>query len=148
MTISGNAYQPFKEIDVLKATTKVSSVDLLQRMTVSFTQQSCSLKGNKLGLAGTQKLDHEIDIGEIKRVLRVLLKDTPKENVEFIDGRIQRTGEFRIAIPYVGNLDTPPFTNHEHDYNLAVNIIDGIRPEIVPGTPLEYKNAMEKYWDA
>ncbi|PKY59785.1 hypothetical protein RhiirA4_482815 [Rhizophagus irregularis] len=76
-------------------------------MTVSFTQQSCSLKGNTLGLAGTRKvwnsltglhdnldkmleLDHEIDIGEIKRVHRVLLKDTSKENVEFIDGRIQR----------------------------------------------------------
>ncbi|PKY59625.1 hypothetical protein RhiirA4_482529 [Rhizophagus irregularis] len=46
------------------------------------------------------------------------------------------------------HLDTPPFTNHEHDYNFAINIIDGIRPEIVSGTPLEYKNLMKKYWDA
>ncbi|UZO05701.1 uncharacterized protein OCT59_026045 [Rhizophagus irregularis] len=53
------------------------------------------LKGNTLGLAGTRELDHEIDIGEIKKVHRVLLKDTPKENVKFIDGRIQRAGEFR-----------------------------------------------------
>ena len=30
----------------------------------------------------------------------------------------------------------PPFANYEHDYYLATNIIDGIRPRIVPGTPL------------
>ncbi|GET51881.1 kinase-like domain-containing protein [Rhizophagus irregularis DAOM 181602=DAOM 197198] len=254
------------------------------------------LKGNTLGLAGTRELDHEIDIGEIKKVHRVLLKDTPKENVKFIDGRIQRAGEFRsevyqfevpaltekfiqfrnectknpgvhhliitchilsaslhihpfindngrlgrsiMALYFIRNgyppvvfqkiqrleyalalfqsqtmkepaplytledmiiidilskchlllateiieimeclvngteiernivlavavraiilqypmweihLDTPPFTNHEHDYNLAINIIDGIRPEIVSGTPLEYKNLMKKRWDA
>uniref|UniRef100_U9TDE2 Serine-threonine/tyrosine-protein kinase catalytic domain-containing protein n=1 Tax=Rhizophagus irregularis (strain DAOM 181602 / DAOM 197198 / MUCL 43194) TaxID=747089 RepID=U9TDE2_RHIID len=41
-----------------------------------------------------------------------------------------------------------PFINYEHDYNLAINIIDGIRPEIVSGTPLEYKNLMKKRWDA
>ncbi|PKY54271.1 hypothetical protein RhiirA4_472980 [Rhizophagus irregularis] len=45
-----------KEIDVLEATTKISSVDFLRRMTVSFTQQSCSLKGNALGLAVTREV--------------------------------------------------------------------------------------------
>ncbi|CAB4424212.1 unnamed protein product [Rhizophagus irregularis] len=93
-------------------------------MTVSFTQQSCSLKGNTLGLAVTREvwnsltglhddldkmleLNHEIDIGEIKRVHRVLLKNTPKENVEFIDGRIQRAGEFRSE---VYQLEVPALT--------------------------------------
>ncbi|RGB39623.1 kinase-like domain-containing protein [Rhizophagus diaphanus] len=42
----------------------------------------------------------------------------------------------------------PPFINHEHDYNLAINIINGIRPRIVSGTPVEYKNLMEQCWDA
>jgi len=41
------------------------------------------------------KLDHEIDIGEIKRIHRILLKDTPKEIVEVVNRRIQRAGEFR-----------------------------------------------------
>ncbi|POG75409.1 kinase-like domain-containing protein [Rhizophagus irregularis DAOM 181602=DAOM 197198] len=41
-----------------------------------------------------------------------------------------------------------PFINHEHDYDLAINIINGIRPRIVSGTPVEYKNLMEKCWDA
>ncbi|GES80050.1 kinase-like domain-containing protein [Rhizophagus clarus] len=36
----------------------------------------------------------------------------------------------------------PPFFNHEHDYNLAMNIINGIRPKVVSGTPPEYKNLM------
>ncbi|EXX68705.1 Cla4p [Rhizophagus irregularis DAOM 197198w] len=42
----------------------------------------------------------------------------------------------------------PPFINHEHDYDLAMNIINGIRPRIVSGTPVEYKNLMEECWDA
>ncbi|POG72953.1 kinase-like domain-containing protein [Rhizophagus irregularis DAOM 181602=DAOM 197198] len=42
----------------------------------------------------------------------------------------------------------PPFINHEHDYDLVMNIINGIRPKIVLGTPAEYKNLMEQCWDA
>ncbi|POG72986.1 kinase-like domain-containing protein [Rhizophagus irregularis DAOM 181602=DAOM 197198] len=42
----------------------------------------------------------------------------------------------------------PPFINYEHDYDLAMNIINGIRPKIVPGTPLEYKNLIKQCWDA
>ncbi|RGB28724.1 kinase-like domain-containing protein [Rhizophagus diaphanus] len=42
----------------------------------------------------------------------------------------------------------PPFINYEHDYDLAMNIVSGIRPKIVPGTPLEYKNLMKQCWDA
>ncbi|RIA86518.1 hypothetical protein C1645_779477 [Glomus cerebriforme] len=42
----------------------------------------------------------------------------------------------------------PPFFNYIHDYYLATNIVNGIRPKIVPGTPLEYKNLMEQCWDA
>ncbi|POG71947.1 kinase-like domain-containing protein, partial [Rhizophagus irregularis DAOM 181602=DAOM 197198] len=41
-----------------------------------------------------------------------------------------------------------PFINYEHDYDLAMNIINGIRPKIVSGTPLEYKNLMKECWDA
>ncbi|PKC62395.1 kinase-like protein, partial [Rhizophagus irregularis] len=42
----------------------------------------------------------------------------------------------------------PPFNNYEHDYYLAMNIVNGMRPKIVPGTPLEYKNLMKQCWDA
>src|SRR3954464_8880072 len=42
----------------------------------------------------------------------------------------------------------PPFVNYDHDYDLAMNIINGIRPKIVPGTPLKYKSLMEQCWDA
>ncbi|PKY54557.1 hypothetical protein RhiirA4_473430 [Rhizophagus irregularis] len=44
--------------------------------------------------------------------------------------------------------EQPPFINHEHDYNLVMNITNGIRPKIVLGTPTEYKNLMEQCWDA
>ena len=42
----------------------------------------------------------------------------------------------------------PPFSNYEHDYDLAMSIINGIRPKVVPGTPLKYKSLMEQCWDA
>jgi serine/threonine protein kinase len=42
----------------------------------------------------------------------------------------------------------PPFINYEHDYYLAISIINGMRPKIVSGTPLEYKNLMKQCWDA
>ncbi|RIA96669.1 kinase-like domain-containing protein [Glomus cerebriforme] len=42
----------------------------------------------------------------------------------------------------------PPFMNHKHDYNLAIDIINGMRPKIIPDIPLEYKNLMEQCWDA
>jgi serine/threonine protein kinase len=41
-----------------------------------------------------------------------------------------------------------PFSNYDHDYNLAMNIVNGIRPRIVGGTPLEYENLMIQCWDA
>ena len=43
----------------------------------------------------------------------------------------------------------PPFIGYRHDdYELATRIVNGMRPKIVPGTPLEYKELMEKCWDA
>ncbi|GES75059.1 kinase-like domain-containing protein [Rhizophagus clarus] len=42
----------------------------------------------------------------------------------------------------------PSFINYEHDYYLAMNIVNGIRPKFVSGTPLEYKNLMKQFWDA
>ncbi|RGB40006.1 kinase-like domain-containing protein, partial [Rhizophagus diaphanus] len=42
----------------------------------------------------------------------------------------------------------PPFINIEHENDIVMNIINGIRPKIVPGTPLEYKNLMIQCWDA
>ena len=41
-----------------------------------------------------------------------------------------------------------PFINYEHDYDLAMKIINGMRPKIVPGIPSEYKELMEQCWDA
>ncbi|RIA85651.1 kinase-like domain-containing protein [Glomus cerebriforme] len=42
----------------------------------------------------------------------------------------------------------PPFMNYEHDYDLAMNIINGIRPRIISGTLLEYESLMKQCWDA
>jgi serine/threonine protein kinase len=41
----------------------------------------------------------------------------------------------------------PPFIN-KRNYNLVIKIINGMRPKIIPGTPLVYKELMEQCWDA
>src|SRR6266542_2934570 len=41
----------------------------------------------------------------------------------------------------------PPFNNYEHDYYLSSNIINGIRPKIISGTPLDYESLMKQCWD-
>ena len=44
----------------------------------------------------------------------------------------------------------PPFVE-KHNYDpaiLALKIIDGTRPKIIPGTPSKYKELMEQCWDA
>ncbi|POG65748.1 kinase-like domain-containing protein, partial [Rhizophagus irregularis DAOM 181602=DAOM 197198] len=43
----------------------------------------------------------------------------------------------------------PPFYfNRYKDYDLAMNIVNGMRPKILSDTPLEYKNLMIQCWDA
>src|ERR1043165_6933377 len=42
----------------------------------------------------------------------------------------------------------PPFVNREHNYDLAMNFINGMRPKIVSGTPFEYECLMKQCWDA
>ncbi|CAI2176531.1 3517_t:CDS:2 [Funneliformis geosporum] len=41
-----------------------------------------------------------------------------------------------------------PFVGLEHNYDLVMNIMNGMRPKIVSGTPLEYANLMVQCWDA
>ncbi|CAI2193474.1 42_t:CDS:2, partial [Funneliformis geosporum] len=39
----------------------------------------------------------------------------------------------------------PPFANFDHNYDLAMNIVNGMRPRIVSETPLEYKKLMKQW---
>jgi serine/threonine protein kinase len=42
----------------------------------------------------------------------------------------------------------PPFNDYEHDYDLAMKIINGMRPKIRPGIPSKYEELMKQCWDA
>ena len=42
----------------------------------------------------------------------------------------------------------PPFIGFDHDYDLAMKIINGMRPRIMPETPLEYEKLMKQCWGA
>ncbi|RIA81092.1 kinase-like domain-containing protein [Glomus cerebriforme] len=41
-----------------------------------------------------------------------------------------------------------PFDDHDYNYDFAMNIINGMRPKIVPEIPLEYHNLIKQCWDA
>jgi serine/threonine protein kinase len=41
----------------------------------------------------------------------------------------------------------PPFYSYEHNYNMAMRIVNGTRPIIVEGTPAEYKKLMIQCWN-
>ena len=41
-----------------------------------------------------------------------------------------------------------PFKNYEHNYDLAMKIVNGMRPKIRSGIPSEYKKLMKQCWDA
>ena len=41
----------------------------------------------------------------------------------------------------------PPFSNYENDYNLALKIINGMRPKVIAET-LKYEYLMKQCWDA
>src|SRR5581483_8008139 len=41
----------------------------------------------------------------------------------------------------------PPYVS-KHHYDLAIKIINGMRPKIIPGTPLKYRELMEQCWNA
>ncbi|PKC14152.1 kinase-like protein [Rhizophagus irregularis] len=42
----------------------------------------------------------------------------------------------------------PPFSNKHHDVELALSILDGLRPNTVEGTPDFYTNIMKQCWDS
>ncbi|PKC58911.1 hypothetical protein RhiirA1_370015, partial [Rhizophagus irregularis] len=41
-----------------------------------------------------------------------------------------------------------PFNNYEHDYDLAMRIVNGMRPKIRTEIPSKYKELMKQCWDA
>ncbi len=42
----------------------------------------------------------------------------------------------------------PAFNNLPHDFNLSLDICQGLRPEIIEGTMPEYAKLMKKCWDS
>jgi serine/threonine protein kinase len=42
----------------------------------------------------------------------------------------------------------PPFANYEDNYDFAMDIANGMRPKVISGTPLKYKELMERCWNA
>src|SRR5947199_4464799 len=78
------------------------------------------------------------------------------ENLPYIapEGISRKEYTFKSDIYSIGMLmweissGQPPFSIYEHDLDFAMNIINGMRPNIVPETPLEYKELMKQCWDA
>ncbi|POG62157.1 kinase-like domain-containing protein [Rhizophagus irregularis DAOM 181602=DAOM 197198] len=89
--------------------------------------------------------------GPADKPLKSIYGNLPYIAPEVIIGREQtfKSDIYSIAmLMWEISSGQPPFIDCEHDYDLAMNIVNGIRPKIVPGTPLEYKNLMKQCWDA
>ncbi|RGB23877.1 kinase-like domain-containing protein [Rhizophagus diaphanus] len=89
--------------------------------------------------------------GPADKPLKSIYGNLPYLAPEVIIGKVQtyESDIYSVAmLMWEISSGQPPFINHEHNYDLAMNIVNGIRPKIVPGTPLEYKNLMKQCWDA
>ncbi|RGB27135.1 kinase-like domain-containing protein [Rhizophagus diaphanus] len=89
--------------------------------------------------------------GPADKPLKSIYGNLPYIAPEVIVGREQtfKSDIYSIAmLMWEISSGQPPFIGYEHDYDLAMNIVNGIRPKIVPETPLEYKNLMKQCWDA
>jgi serine/threonine protein kinase len=42
----------------------------------------------------------------------------------------------------------PSYTNYDDDYELVMDIVNGMRPKVISGIPSKYKELMEQCWDA
>ncbi|POG77942.1 kinase-like domain-containing protein, partial [Rhizophagus irregularis DAOM 181602=DAOM 197198] len=84
-------------------------------------------------------------------ILYSQLNDSWRITPEVINGKgyTFRSDIYSIAmLMWEISFGQPPFMNYEHDYILAIDIIDGIRPKIVSEIPSKYKSLMEQCWDA
>ncbi|CAB4430472.1 unnamed protein product [Rhizophagus irregularis] len=107
--------------------------------------------GNILFKSGIFEISDLGFCGPADKPLKSIYGNLPYIAPEVIIGREQtyESDIYSIAIlMWEISSGQPPFNNYEHDYDLAMNIVNGIRPKVVPGTPLEYKNLMKQCWDA
>ncbi|RGB28705.1 kinase-like domain-containing protein [Rhizophagus diaphanus] len=89
--------------------------------------------------------------GPADKPLKSIYGNLPYIAPEVINGKEQtfKSDIYSIAmLMWEISSGQPPFINYEHNYDLAMIIVNGIRPKIVSGTPLEYKNLMKQCWDA
>ncbi|CAB4420729.1 unnamed protein product [Rhizophagus irregularis] len=89
--------------------------------------------------------------GPADRPLKSIYGNLPYIAPEVIIGKEQtfKSDIYSIAmLMWEISTGQPPFINYEHNYDLAMNIVNGIRPKIVPGTPLEYEHLIKQCWNA
>jgi serine/threonine protein kinase len=89
--------------------------------------------------------------GPADKPLKSIYGNLPYIAPEVISGKEQtfKSDIYSIAmLMWEISSGQPPFINHEHDCDLVLNIVNGMRPKIVPGTPSEYENLMKQCWDA
>ncbi len=105
----------------------------------------------------SQKIHNEWYIGDfgfcgpINKPLKSIYGNLPYIAPEVMIGKeyTQKSDIYSIAmLMWEISSGQSPFISYEHDYNLAIKIINGIRPKIGSGIPLKYKELMEKCWNA
>ncbi|GBB83173.1 hypothetical protein RclHR1_00010055 [Rhizophagus clarus] len=89
--------------------------------------------------------------GPADKPLKCVYGNLPYIALEVIIGKEQtfKSDIYSIAmLMWEISSGQPSFYNFIHNYDLAMNIVNGIRPKIVSGAPLEYRHLMKQCWDA
>ncbi|RGB26014.1 kinase-like domain-containing protein [Rhizophagus diaphanus] len=90
--------------------------------------------------------------GPANKPLGSIYGNLPYIAPEVIGGNNKHTAESDIysigMLMWEISSGQPPFCGYYHNLYLVLNIMDGMRPPIISGTPLEYKKLMEQCWDA
>ncbi|EXX78448.1 Tos3p [Rhizophagus irregularis DAOM 197198w] len=110
---------------------------------------------NFADLTWSKCLDHLLDIARGLNTIHsegLMHRDIHSGNL-LIDVNYAGIGDLGLCHPADSSVSKKkvygvmlPFPNIPHDLNLALQICDGSRPEIVEGTPECYKELMQKCW--
>ncbi|CAG8644977.1 4124_t:CDS:2, partial [Paraglomus brasilianum] len=134
------------EISVIKDTIEIPVKDLLQRMIVSFSHQSCVIEGNSLGSAESQiiweKMNQDYNIDDLQREGAQLpepksLLDKPGKEIEVVEIR-----NHLLATHYLYN------TLLKSEQEINIDNIKKIHHTLLKDTPQERVNAWGKIQQA
>ncbi|GES77926.1 kinase-like domain-containing protein [Rhizophagus clarus] len=90
-----------------------------------------------------QQIDSETVLNGIQGVLPYIAPEVLRNNPYTKQSEVYSIS----MIMWELSSNKPPFSNRVHDVELALEVLDGLRPDIIEGTPDFYTNIMKQCWN-